>query len=131
MSYEEICRETELPLEVVRMAVEGIGGSAAARRELRAIEREEEEREDVSREESLEMLGIIKSLAKRAENERTQLEAAKFVFGVRAGYHRSYLDINPNKGNLFVQINQAYGDAHLRAREVLSGKTPRAVNPES
>ena len=119
----EIAAELELPVEVCNVAIIGVGGSSVARAAERAAAEEEE---DVSREEAKEMLGIIKNIAKTSENEFTQLSAAKFVYGVRAGHHRSYLDLNPNRGHLFEQINQAYANAQLRARQVLSGKAAAA-----
>lgn len=127
MEAAEICRDLGVEPEVVALALEGIGGSTALRKELRAEEERAEEKEDVSKGEAAEMLGIIKGLARESENEFTKLAAAKYVYGVRAGYHRSYADINPNRGHLLVEINQAYSKALLRARQVLEGKTAAAV----
>ena len=84
-----------------------------------SVEREERE-EEVSAEESQKMLRIIKNIALDDEvSVYAKLNAAKYVHGVRAGYHKKHIDINVGRGDIFLRINEAYSMAAEKARRAL------------
>jgi hypothetical protein len=134
----EIAEQLEVDEAVVNLALEALGGSAAVRRQVRAEDApppadildaaENSEEDDVSKEDSREMLKIIKGIALNSDaGPYAQLNAAKYIHGVRAGYHKKHLELDVSKGGLLLQINAAYANAHQRAVEALK---PRNVTPE-
>lgn len=129
MEPEAIAGAMGVEPEVVLVALEAKGGSAVlrkeARRSLDITSPDEEDEEDVTREDAREMLGIIKGIAKDEGNDtHARLNAAKYIHGVHAGYHRRHLDLNVNGGNLLLKINEAYADAGARARAALQRPAP-------
>jgi hypothetical protein len=111
----EIAEALSISLAVVEMALEAQGGSTVAR----AVAREtidEAIDEDVTAEEAKEMAGIIKDFARDSSlDPHARLSAAKYIYGIRAGYHKSHLDLNVSAGNLFNRIADAYAIAAEKA----------------
>ena len=110
--------------EIIELALgSGKSGSLAGTARLAAEreERGEEERgEEVSAEESKKMLKIIKNIAlDDDESVYAKLNAAKYVHGVRAGYHKKHIDISVGRGDIFLRINEAYSMAAEKARRAL------------
>ena len=104
--------------EVIELALRAAGGSVAGAERI-SVEREERE-EEVSAEESQKMLRIIKNIALDDEvSVYAKLNAAKYVHGVRAGYHKKHIDINVGRGDIFLRINEAYSMAAEKARRAL------------
>lgn len=143
MSVREVREALGVEEEVVVVALEALGGSTVLRREVRkelngqvvdspeaprpqnaekVPHEPEEEEEEVTAGEAKEMLGILKTIARNGmEDATTRVNAAKYVHGVRAGYHRRYLDLDVNRGNLLLQINEAFANASARAAAALRG----------
>jgi hypothetical protein len=129
----EIMEALSVESEVIELALRAAGGSVAgaerigvekSRREEREERKEREEREEreeeVSAEESKKMLRIIKNIALDDEvSVYAKLNAAKYVHGVRAGYHKKHIDINVGRGDIFLRINEAYSMAAEKARRAL------------
>jgi len=111
-SIEEISEALEVDLMVVKAALVGLGSVG------RRVAAEEED--DVSEEEAREMAGIIKGIA-RDENAGVyaQLNAAKYVHGIKRGYHRVHSDSTLGSEELFLRLNEAYQGASRRARQAL------------
>ncbi|NBW14516.1 MAG: hypothetical protein EBR82_41610 [Caulobacteraceae bacterium] len=122
MEEGEIAATLDIEPEVVRAALGAIGGSSVIRQQIREAEPEDEE---VSAAESGEMLGILKTIA-RSEDSGVfaQMSAAKYVHGVRAGYHKRHLDLNVSSGGLLNKINDAYADAAAKAFLALKRPAP-------
>ena len=132
-SVAEIMEALSVESEVIELALRAAGGSVAGaerisveknRREEREERKEREEREEreeeVSAEESQKMLRIIKNIALDDEvSVYAKLNAAKYVHGVRAGYHKKHIDINVGRGDIFLRINEAYSMAAEKARRAL------------
>ena len=129
-SVAEIMEALSVESEVIELALRAAGGSVAgaerigvekSRREERKEREEREEREEeVSAEESKKMLRIIKNIALDDEvSVYAKLNAAKYVHGVRAGYHKKHIDINVGRGDIFLRINEAYSMAAEKARRAL------------
>jgi hypothetical protein len=132
-SVAEIMEALSVESEVIELALRAAGGSVAgaerigvekSRREEREERKEREEREEreeeVSAEESKKMLRIIKNIALDDEvSVYAKLNAAKYVHGVRAGYHKKHIDINVGRGDIFLRINEAYSMAAEKARRAL------------
>jgi hypothetical protein len=116
-SVEEISEALEVDVLVVKAALTGLGASG------RRVAKEEED--DVSEEEAREMASIIKGIA-RDENAGVyaQLNAAKYVHGIKRGYHRVHSDSTLGSEELFLRLNEAYQGASRRARLAL-------FNPEA
>ena len=126
MREEEIAEGLGVDVEVVKLALTAPGGSTVLRREARIDPSDDE---DVSREESREMLGIISNIARDEESPiYAKLSAAKYVYGVRNGYHKQHGDLNLDKGDLMLRIAAAYGDAKIRSLKALGGM--KNVTPE-
>jgi len=141
----EIAAQLEIEEAVVNLAIEAVGGSAVVRRQVRKEDQTgqtaespgpknrlmqdlESEEEDVTKADSREMLEIIKGIARNDDaGPYAQLNAAKYIHGVRAGYHKKHLELDVSKGGLLIQINEAYTSAAQRALEALK---PRNVTPE-
>jgi hypothetical protein len=111
-SVEEISEALGVDLMVVKAALVGLGSVG------RRVAKEEED--DVSEEEAREMAGIIKDIA-RDENAGVyaQLNAAKYVHGIKRGYHRVHSDSTLGSEELFLRLNEAYQGASRRARQAL------------
>lgn len=111
-SVEEISESLGVDLMVVKAALVGLG--AVGRKIAK------EEGDDVSEEEAREMAGIIKGIA-RDENAGVyaQLNAAKYVHGIKRGYHRVHSDSTLGSEDLFLRLNEAYQGASRRARLAL------------
>jgi hypothetical protein len=122
MKEEEIASTLDIEPEVVKAALAALGGSSVIRATIRDAEPEDEE---VSAAESGEMLNILKGIA-RSEDAGVfaQMSAAKYVHGVRAGYHKRHLDLNVSSGGLLNKINDAYADAAAKAFLALRRPTP-------
>jgi DNA-binding transcriptional MerR regulator len=123
MSVEEISAALEVDVMVVKLALEATGGSVALRKEARA-EKEEDVVDDVSEAEALEMMGIIKNIARDEDSGvYARLNAAKYAHGAKRGYHKRHLDLNVGSGELLLKINEAYASASMRARAALGGQS--------
>ena len=111
-SVEEISESLGVDLMVVKAALVGLG--AVGRKIAK------EEGDDISEEEAREMAGIIKGIA-RDENAGVyaQLNAAKYVHGIKRGYHRVHSDSTLGSEDLFLRLNEAYQGASRRARLAL------------
>ena len=117
-SVAEIMEALSVESEVIELALRAAGGSVAGAERI-SVEREERE-EEVSAEESQKMLRIIKNIAlDDEESVYAKLNAAKYVHGVRAGYHKKHIDINVGRGDIFLRINEAYSMAAEKARRAL------------
>ena len=117
-SVAEIMEALSVESEVIELALRAAGGSVAGAERI-SVEREERE-EEVSAEESQKMLRIIKNIALDDEvSVYAKLNAAKYVHGVRAGYHKKHIDINVGRGDIFLRINEAYSMAAEKARRAL------------
>ena len=117
-SVAEIMEALSVESEVIELALRAAGGSVAGAERI-SVEREERE-EEVSAEESQKMLRIIKNIALDDEvRVDAKLNAAKYVHGVRAGYHKKHIDINVGRGDIFLRINEAYSMAAEKARRAL------------
>ena len=117
-SVAEIMEALSVESEVIELALRAAGGSVAGAERI-SVEREERE-EEVSAEESQKMLRIIKNIALDEEvSVYAKLNAAKYVHGVRAGYHKKHIDINVGRGDIFLRINEAYSMAAEKARRAL------------
>lgn len=132
MSSEEISVALEIDPMVVRLALEGTGGSPVLRAEAR---KEDDVTDDVSEAEAREMMGIIKNIARDEESGvYARLNAAKYAHGAKRGYHKRHLDLNVGSGELLLKINEAYATATMRARAALGGQSLTAkeivVSPE-
>lgn len=121
----EIAEALGISLAVVEMALEAQGGSAVARAVAREAV-EETPDEDVTAEEAKEMAGIIKDFARDSSlDPHARLSAAKYIYGIRAGYHKSHLDLNVSAGNLFNRIADAYAIAAEKAVASLTAPAPK------
>jgi hypothetical protein len=111
-SSSEISEALGVDLMVVKAALGDLG--SVGRRVAK------EEGDDVSEEEAREMAGIIKGIA-RDENAGVyaQLNAAKYVHGIKRGYHRVHSDSTLGSEELFLRLNEAYQGASQRARQAL------------
>ena len=117
-SVAEIMEALSVESEVIELALRAARGSVAGAERI-SVEREERE-EEVSAEESQKMLRIIKNIALDDEvSVYAKLNAAKYVHGVRAGYHKKHIDINVGRGDIFLRINEAYSMAAEKARRAL------------
>ena len=117
-SVAEIMEALSVESEVIELALRAAGGSVAGAERI-SMEREERE-EEVSAEESQKMLRIIKNIALDDEvSVYAKLNAAKYVHGVRAGYHKKHIDVNVGRGDIFLRINEAYSMAAEKARRAL------------
>ena len=133
MSSEEISVALEIDPAVVRLALEGVGGSPVLRAEAR--KEDPDVTDDVSEAEAREMMGIIKNIARDEESGvYARLNAAKYAHGAKRGYHKRHLDLNVGSGELLLKINEAYATAAMRARAALGGQSLTAkeivVSPE-
>jgi hypothetical protein len=119
-SGAEIAEALGVEGEIIELALgSGKSGSLAGTARL-AAEREERGEEEVSAEESKKMLKIIKNIALDDDvSVYAKLNAAKYVHGVRAGYHKKHIDISVGRGDIFLRINEAYSMAAEKARRAL------------
>jgi hypothetical protein len=122
----EIAEALGISLAVVEMALEAQGGSTVARAIVREELASETPDEDVTAEEAKEMAGIIKDFARDSSlDPHARLSAAKYIYGIRAGYHKSHLDLNVSAGNLFNRIADAYAMAAEKAVASLTAPAPK------
>jgi hypothetical protein len=120
-SAKEIAESLGIAIAVVEMALEAQGGSTTARAVAREEMAAENAEEDVTSDEAKEMADIIKGFARDASlDPHARLSAAKYIYGVRAGYHKRHLDLNVNAGDLFNRIADAYALAEERASAALT-----------
>jgi hypothetical protein len=119
-SGAEIAEALGVEGEIIELALgSGKSGSLAGTARM-AAEREERGEEEVSAEESKKMLKIIKNIALDDDvSVYAKLNAAKYVHGVRAGYHKKHIDISVGRGDIFLRINEAYSMAAEKARRAL------------
>jgi len=119
-SGAEIAEALGVEGEIIELALgSGKSGSLAGAARM-AAEREERGEEEVSAEESKKMLKIIKNIALDDDvSVYAKLNAAKYVHGVRAGYHKKHIDISVGRGDIFLRINEAYSMAAEKARRAL------------
>ena len=119
MSFEEIAAELGTDEGFVRMIIADTPVGAGALRKV-ARQQTEELEEDVSEAEAREMAGIVKNIARDEEAPiYARLSAAKYVHGVKRGYHKSHVDSALSKGDLLLAINDVYRNAAKKSRESL------------